>query len=108
MSEVKKYYCCPEGEQLDMMVCPECTETSLAYSAAMTPVRQHAKGFGEMSEVKKYLGDGVYVDWEPHYGLKLTTENGVEVTNKILLEPAVLEALINWLCAHGFVEGYMK
>lgn len=42
--------------------------------------------------LKAYLGDGVYVDWDG-YGLVLTTENGIAVTNTIVLEPDVYTAL---------------
>ncbi len=41
---------------------------------------------------KTYLGDGVYVDTSP-LGLVLTTENGIEVTNRIMLEPEVYKSL---------------
>ncbi len=41
---------------------------------------------------KTYLGDGVYVNVE-HGMIKLTTENGIDVTNEILLEPEVWQAL---------------
>jgi hypothetical protein len=45
-----------------------------------------------MSTDKQYLGDGVYVAIE--YGMvKLTTEDGISVTNTIYMEPAVVEAL---------------
>lgn len=41
---------------------------------------------------KQYLGDGVYVD--SNYGsIVLTTENGISVTNTIVLEPEVWDAL---------------
>ena len=41
---------------------------------------------------KVYLGDGVY--WLcDGYGFWLTTENGIETTNKIYLEPEVYAAL---------------
>lgn len=39
-----------------------------------------------------YLGDGVYVRWDG-FMLCLTTENGVETTNTIYLEPEVWRAL---------------
>lgn len=45
---------------------------------------------------KDYLGDGVYVSKEK-FGVTLTTEDGISVTNKILLEPDVLEAFQMWL-----------
>jgi len=40
-----------------------------------------------------YLGDGVYVQFEPGQ-LVLTTENGIAVTNRIVLEPEVWAALL--------------
>ncbi len=46
---------------------------------------------------KAYLGDSVYVDmWEPG-GLVLTTEDGIQVTNRIYLEPKVVIALLRYL-----------
>jgi hypothetical protein len=48
---------------------------------------------------KRYLGDGVYVDLDRLQGaLVLTTENGLEVTNTIVLESEV------WLELVRFVE----
>lgn len=38
--------------------------------------------------LKTYLGDGVYADFE-HGSITLTTENGIETTNTIVLEPQV-------------------
>ena len=49
---------------------------------------------------KTYLGVGVYVEVDPERGLLvLTTENGIEATNTIYLEPVVVEALLNFLGA---------
>jgi hypothetical protein len=42
---------------------------------------------------KKYIGDGCYAEWDG-FGINLTTENGRDVTNRIYLEPEVLQALI--------------
>ena len=41
---------------------------------------------------KVYLGDGAYVDFDG-YALVLTTEDGISVTNTVVLEPSVWEAL---------------
>lgn len=41
---------------------------------------------------KNYLGDGVYVEYDG-FGLVLTTEDGVSVTNRIVLEPEVWHSL---------------
>lgn len=41
---------------------------------------------------KRYLGDGVYVEVEEGM-LCLTTSDGISVTNRIYLEPAVYSAL---------------
>ena len=46
---------------------------------------------------KQYLGDAVYVD-DDGFGVVLTTEDGVRVTNRIVLEPAVVDALLLYLC----------
>lgn len=43
--------------------------------------------------MKQYLGDGVYIEFDG-YSLILTTENGIEVTNTIYLEPDVYHALL--------------
>ncbi len=45
---------------------------------------------------KQYLGDGVYVDFDG-YGLIITTENGIETTNQIILEPEVYGSLLNYV-----------
>lgn len=50
---------------------------------------------------KVYVGDGVYAEFTS-YELILTTENGIEVTNTIVLEPSVLDSLIR------LVEGDRK
>ena len=42
---------------------------------------------------KAYIGDGVYVEFDG-YGLLLTTENGIETTNSIYLEPDVYSSLV--------------
>lgn len=46
--------------------------------------------------MKVYLGDGAYVDYDG-YALVLTTENGIEVTNRIVLEPEVYNALTRYV-----------
>ena len=45
---------------------------------------------------KTYLGDGVYVEADRGV-VTLTTENGVAITNTIILEPEVLDALLRWV-----------
>lgn len=45
---------------------------------------------------KRYLGDGVYAQQEG-MDLVLTTENGIEITNRIVLELEVLNALAIYL-----------
>ncbi len=45
---------------------------------------------------KQYLGDGVYADTQ--FGsVKVSTENGVEETNVIILEPEVARALVEYI-----------
>lgn len=45
---------------------------------------------------KHYLGDGVFVVFDG-YGLILTTENGIDVTNTIYLEPNVYGSLLEYV-----------
>lgn len=46
--------------------------------------------------MRLYLGDGVYVDFDG-WSIILTTEDGVNVTNRIVLEPEVVNALLQFL-----------
>lgn len=46
--------------------------------------------------MKSYLGDGTYVDFDG-YSLVLTTEDGISVQNRIVLEPAVYQALVEYV-----------
>jgi hypothetical protein len=46
-------------------------------------------------KAKMYLGDGVYVGHD-EFHVWLYTDNGIEVTNKIALEPEVLAAFERW------------
>lgn len=45
---------------------------------------------------KEYLGDSVYADVTDGF-LVLTTENGMGPSNTILLEPAVIRSLLNYI-----------
>lgn len=55
--------------------------------------------------MKGYLGDGVYGRMLPAgQGIVLTTENGIRATNTIYLEPAVLEALLEWIRAQATLD----
>lgn len=51
--------------------------------------------------MKKYLGDGAYVDFDG-YQLILTAENGIVATDTVVLEPEVWYALV------AYVEGLKK
>lgn len=50
---------------------------------------------------KVYLGDGVYAKRDQCGGIVLTTENGVETTNTIYLEPDVMKSLIQYTRGKG-------
>ena len=50
----------------------------------------------EPMELKAYLGDGVYVNFDG-FALVLTTEDGLTVTNCIFLEPDVYRALLGYV-----------
>lgn len=47
---------------------------------------------------KAYLGDGVYVAHDD-FGLVLTTEDGISILNRIVLEPDVYSALVAYVAA---------
>lgn len=61
--------------------------------ARLVPV---AEELGEVMPARKmYVGDGVYVEFIDDFGsIDLTTENGLEVTNRIQLEPEVWTRLV--------------
>jgi hypothetical protein len=48
--------------------------------------------------MKHYLGDGAFVKFDG-YALELTTSNGLEDTNRIVLEPAVYSELLRYVAA---------
>lgn len=45
---------------------------------------------------KVYLGDGVYAQ-NDGFGIVLTTEDGIRVTNEIYLEPQVYQKLLDYM-----------
>ena len=45
---------------------------------------------------KRYIGDGVYVALSRYNEIILTTENGIETTNRIVLEPHIVQSLIEY------------
>ena len=54
--------------------------------------------------VKDYLGDSVYSDFDG-YHIILTTENGLpdDPSNRIAIEPSVLQALIRYAVRIGML-----
>ena len=52
---------------------------------------------------KAYLGDAVYVEFDEHERLMLTTSDGINNTNTIILEFEVLRALINYFKNHDLM-----
>jgi hypothetical protein len=57
------------------------------------------------TSAKAYIGDGVYVDIDP-LGIILTTEDGIRVTNEIVLEPEVWGALRLWVKQQILLEQF--
>lgn len=60
------------------------------------------------TQTKRYIGDSVYADFDG-YHIILTTENGLpnDPSNRIALEPAVIDCLIlyrEWLSREGDVS----
>jgi len=56
-----------------------------------------------MGEAKTYLGDGVYAAFDG-FAITLTTENGIETTNEIFLEPEVFANLERWFAVRADME----
>ncbi len=50
-----------------------------------------------MDENKIYIGDSVYAEVVDGFNLILSTQEGVIVSNKIVLEPRVLQALLDYI-----------
>lgn len=51
-----------------------------------------------MTDKKRYLGDGVYVDIDQWDGtLLLTTEDGIRVTNMISIDASVWRLLVSYV-----------
>lgn len=46
---------------------------------------------------KIYIGDAVYVEIDKFEDVVLTTEDGVSTTNRIVLEPRVLQAFLEYI-----------
>ncbi len=45
--------------------------------------------------MRHYIGDGAYVEWDgPGWPVVVTTSNGIEDTNRIVLEPSVWDSLL--------------
>ncbi len=49
-----------------------------------------------MEKTKRYIGDGVYADFDG-FNIVLTTEDGISTTNKVYLEPSVCKALLDFI-----------
>lgn len=45
---------------------------------------------------KRYIGDAVYIEFDG-YHLVLTTEDGIQATNRICLEPQVYDAMLEYV-----------
>lgn len=56
---------------------------------------------------KEYLGDGVYADWD-RYNIILTSNNGEETLDIILLEPPVVESLLKYIRKYYNLKEFIK
>lgn len=57
----------------------------------------------ERSPLATYLGDGLYAD-APHGDIVITSENGINVLDRIVLEPEVFVALLRFAARVWDVE----
>lgn len=51
----------------------------------------------EYRAYENYIGDAVYVFRSKFNDVVLYTSNGIQETNRVVLEPAVLEAFMRWM-----------
>ena len=58
----------------------------------------------EYGSTTRYLGDAVYASFDG-YQIWLCTANGIEITNRIALEPAVWQELLSYRKEIGADEG---
>ncbi len=47
--------------------------------------------------MKEYLGDGVYAQYTSYGDIILTTEDGIRQTNRIILEPNVIQVFLDFI-----------
>jgi len=57
---------------------------------------------------KTYLGDYVYAELDKQHELVLTTENGIEVTNRIVLGPDELLEFLAFLRKRGELRAHIE
>lgn len=62
----------------------------------------------ETHPMKRYIGDGVYVAFDGYGSIVLTTENGISVTNTIVLEHEVLVELERFVAELRAAEAKQK
>ena len=61
----------------------------------------------ETLETSEYIGDAVYVNYDG-YHVWLLTSNGYRITNKIALEPSVVERLFEWMKRNDLAKTKLK
>lgn len=54
-----------------------------------------------MKEQKVYLGDGAYAEFQG-YCIAITAENGVEATDTVVIEPVLLQKLVDFARTSGW------
>jgi len=54
------------------------------------------KGINMNNIRKEYLGDGAYIQYDG-WNFILTTENGIQTTNEIVLNPEVAKSLLDYI-----------
>ena len=59
----------------------------------------------DKENTKQYIGDSVYAEFNG-YEIILTTENGLpfDPSNRIVLEPEVLDSLLKYAARHGWKQ----
>jgi len=56
---------------------------------------------------REYLGDGLYVEYDG-YHIWLAASNGIEDTNRVALEPRVLDLFLDYLVKNEHIKSFER
>jgi hypothetical protein len=75
---------------------PDSEDEFWRWAQGMGPPIGPNKSPHEVSNHATFLGDGLYADFDG-YNVEIFASNGIIRTNRVFLEPCVLEAFLRWV-----------